>query len=66
MEGDLGGDDFDLGQTGEKSCGIAVLTLLGGGRPRCCRTCDHATSRAVSESCNSCVHHALTEFVQEV
>ncbi len=31
MEGDLGGDDFDLGQTGEESFGIAVLTLLYGG-----------------------------------
>ncbi len=31
MEGDLGGDDFDLGQTGEKSFGVvAVLTLLCG------------------------------------
>ncbi len=30
MEGDLGGDDFDLGQTGEKRFGIAVSTLLCG------------------------------------
>lgn len=36
MEGDLGGDEFDLGQTGEKSFGVAVLTLLSGGQTRCC------------------------------
>jgi hypothetical protein len=31
MEGDLGGDDFDLGQTGEKSLKTAVENLLCGG-----------------------------------
>ncbi len=31
MEGDLGGDAFDLGQTGEESFGIAVFMLLCGG-----------------------------------
>jgi len=31
--------------------------------PGAADSCDHATSGAVSQSCSSCMHHALTEFV---